>query len=311
MKKKSTTVLAVLLAIAVCGNLFLGWQMIQSKMEVNHVWNLSLTNGNSHDTYFSIHNVDAARKVSSGAGVRIGILDHYFGYEEHDGLYAGGTDFLDEAEAFNHVSEHGYWMTATLKEIAPDCSVYALNTLDSRDEKKKVQAMAAAIDWAIDNELDILTYSEAPIESEENRAVLDAAVEKAAENGLLTTFIHYDHPLNFEPTGQYEEEGDISIYNYDYNLLLLQDFEQYGGGNIPKDGSCMLYYSNSSMSPVTAGLIALLMSADDSLTPKQCADILQETAVKKNITDPFSLEQIECSRVADAGVAMDRVIGKE
>lgn len=306
MKKR--TVFVGLLVASVGINLFLGWQIICSEREARNVWNLSLNNGNSHETYFTVHNVDTARKISSGAGVNIGILDHYFGFEEHDGFYAGGEDFLDEAEAFNHVSEHGYWMAATLKEIAPDCNVFALNTLDNRDEKNKVQAMATAVDWAIDNKLDILTYSEAAIESEENRAILDAAVEKAAQYGILTTFIHYDHPLNLEPTGQYEEGGDISIYNYDYNLLLLEDFKQYGGGNIPKDGTCMLYYSNSSMSPVTAGFIALLMSADNSLTPRQCADILIETAANRTMEDPFSLEQIERSNVADVGAAMTAVI---
>lgn len=307
MKKKTITImLAALLAVSVLCNLFMVWQV--SRAYGNTVWNLSQTNANSHETYFSIHNVAAARKISSGVDVKIGILDHYFGFDDHNELYAGGKDFLDNADAFNHVSEHGYWMATTLKEIAPDCKAYALNTLDSRNEKNKVDAMAAAIDWAIENELDILTYSEGPIESSENKEVLDAAVEKAAEHGILTTFIHYNHPLNLEPTGQYDDTGDISIFNYDYNLLLLQDFKQYGGGNIPKDGSCTLYYSNSSMSPVTAGFIALLMAADESLTPRQCADILIETSVKKSMQDPFSLEQIERPNVADVGAAMNAVL---
>lgn len=306
-KRLLTIVLTVFLILSILLNLFLAWKLIFSGQKV---WNLSLKNGNSHETYFSIHNIEEAQKVSTGKDIRIGILDHYFGFSQHNGFYAGGQDFLGEEEQFNEISEHGYWMGTTLKEIAPDCEIYALNT-DSDDETNKVKAMAAAIDWAIDNQLDILTYSDAPIESEENRAILDAAVAKAAEYGILTTFIHYDNDLNLEPTGMYEDSGDISIFNYDYNLMLLDNFIQYGGDNIPVDGSCMLYYSNSSMSPVTAGLIALLMSADESLSPRECADILIKTSVKKSMEDPFSLEAIERDNVADVAAAMEEVLNKK
>jgi|GEM_PF-2702013 len=94
---------------------------------------------------------------------------------------------MNSPYALNKSNEHGYWMANTLKEIAPECKVYALNTAASRDEDKRVTAMIKAIDWSIKNHIDILTYSQEPI-SDKNRKRFDAAVNKAVKNNIITTF---------------------------------------------------------------------------------------------------------------------------
>ena len=53
------------------------------------IWNLSFENANSWENYLSIHHVKEAHKRSMGKGVKVGILDHYFGIKDHQGLYAG------------------------------------------------------------------------------------------------------------------------------------------------------------------------------------------------------------------------------
>jgi hypothetical protein len=310
MKSKSKKVLVVIstfvIIVSLTANAFL-------LSELNHQpWNIAFTNANSRDTYFTIHNVKQAQSISKGKGIKVGILDHCFGYELHKDLYSGAVDFLNNPDALNKSDEHGYWMANTLKEIAPECEVYALNTAASRDEDKRVTAMIDAIDWAIKNHIDILTYSQSPI-SDKNRKRFDDAVNKAVKNNIVTTFIHYDNPNNIWP-GQMvssnnmekgQREPDFSILHYDYNTLRIDTYNKYqnlktnitGGDNIP-------YFSISSTSPVTAGFIAILKSVNSKLTPDEYRQILKKTSYKTTFTDPFTSKKVECSNVVDIGKAV-------
>ncbi len=311
MKKRELVVSGVLI-ISLLLNILTGYKL----REERRVWNLSFENANSWETYFSVHRVRGAQKRAKGKGIKVGILDHYFGTKKHGELYAGEKDFLGKLKDHQEISEHGYWLTNTLKEIAPECQVYALSTLDSKNETKRVKAMAEAIDWAIENKLDILTYSAQQIEDSENKKVLDAAVEKAEANGIIITFIHYDHPYNMKPIGIYEEdnkeniESTITIYSYDYNLLLKSDFNQYGMGNIGAEEARRLFYSNSSMSVVVAGFMAILKSIDPTLTPKEYREILMASAQERTVMEPQTLRQIPLKHVADIEQAVNQMESK-
>ena len=305
MKNKSVKIVAAVLLLSIVINIVLFLQVNGQPGRVG------FQNANSRDTYFTLHNVKQAQSISKGKGIKVGILDHYFGCEVNKDLYTGTVDFLDDSEAFNKISEHGFWMANTLKEIAPECDIYAINTLDS-DEDKKVTAMIKAIDWAIENKIDILTYSDAKI-SEKNRHRFDAAVNKAVKNNIITTFIHYDNPNNIWPDGMFSgwtlnkgiREPDLNILNYDYNVLSMDKYKKYkklknnirGGDNIP-------YFSISSTSPVTAGFIAILKSVNNKLSPNEYRDILKKTSYKMSFKDPFTLEESDCSYVADIGKAV-------
>src|SRR5512143_3488779 len=67
------------------------------------------SNANSRPTYLSMHNITAAHTRATGRGVKIGIIDHYFGFDANRNLYAGGADFLDDDTAFRKIGEHGLW----------------------------------------------------------------------------------------------------------------------------------------------------------------------------------------------------------
>jgi len=258
---------------------------------------------NSRATYFSMHNVAAAQALSRGAGVRVGILDHGFGFDTHRDLYADGVDFRGNG-ALSAYSEHGYWMALTLREIAPDVDIYALNTA-SRDEPEKVDAMVRAIDWAIENDLDILTYSDRRF-SAENRPQLDAAVERAAQAGLVMTFIHYPHPDNLLPSGlsgmsgDDEREPDVNILHYDYSVVFPDWYREYQQG-VERPG-WRPFLSISSTSPVTAGIVAMMLSANPNLTPAQCKEILMSTASE------LEFEGSIAPRSVNAGLAVEQAI---
>ncbi len=263
---------------------------------------LVFPDANSRPTYFSIHNVRDAWEISRGAGVKVGIMDHSFGFRTHPELYAGGRSFqTDEwAQSFDTVSHHGFWMASTLRELAPEAQIYALGTYSS-DEGAKVDAMVWAIDWAIANHLDVLTYS-ANRFSPAVRPRLDSAVDRALAAGIVTTFIHYPHPGNLLPTwlgprtGDDEREPDLNILQYDYQVVFPQRYAEWmrrgpASGYVP-------FLSVSSTSPVAAAFVALMRSARPGLPPADVKRILRETA------RPLTFEGKRAERAVDVAAAL-------
>lgn len=297
--KIAVIVLSILLAVSVAFGVFCVHYIAREKE--TQIDRIVFTDANSRETFFTIHNVRKAQTLSTGKGIKVGILDTCFGMADHADLYAGGKDFLQDERSFNRESAHGFWMALVLRETAPEAEIYALNTCaDNEDEKTR--AMVAAIDWAILHELDVLTYSSSRL-SPANEKLLDAAIDKAFMNNVATAFIHCPNPHNILPDGLFAvgdaayngREADLHVCHYDYNVLMLRHYVQYqkkkeaapSGDEIP-------FFSISSTSPITAGLVALLKGANSRLTPSACKQILIETS--KQVM--FGGEK--CVRVPDA-----------
>ncbi len=266
-------------------------------------------NANSRPTYFSVHGIGAAQELSRGEGVRIGILDHFFGTEVHPELYAGSANFLgdDAADSLEQIAEHGFWMARTLREIAPEAEIFALNAA-SRDQTDRAAAIARAVDWAIEHEIDILTHSHRTF-SEEVRATVDAAVERAHEAGIITVFIHYGKPENLLPGGlspglEDGREPDVFVLHYDYSVLFTEWY-----GELQRTGTSergyLPFLSISSTAVVTAGVLAMMLDLAPDLSPDECREILRSTA------RPLTFEGREVPRVLDAAAAVARVVGGE
>jgi hypothetical protein len=259
-------------------------------------------NANSRPTYFTVHNVRQAQSVSTGRGVKIGILDHLFGTTKHRELFAGEANFLGPTEAWRltDTDEHGYWMALVLREIAPDVSIYALNTAH-RDGLVRAKAIAAAVDWAIASRIDVLSYSHAAFSSAE-RAILDPAVAKAHAAGIVTVFIHYGYGGNVLPGGldADDEDGrqpDINVLHFDYTVLFPGEYEKAQRG---EKTWYRPFLSMSSTAPVVAGVVAMMRGVNPALTPPQVQTILRETAR----ADRFGKTDIP--RVLDAAAAVAR-----
>jgi hypothetical protein len=260
----------------------IGGGVLQAQNTVEAPVSIRFPNANSRHTYFTIHNIWEAWETSKGAGVKVGILDHSFGFDTHEGLYTGGQNFqTDEwGEYFAQSSHHGYWMASTLREVAPDVEIYALGTYSS-DENAKVDAMVRAIDWAIEHDLDALTYSAARFSSEV-RPRLDEAVDRALAHGIVIAFIHYPHPGNLLPTwlgprsGDDEREPDLNILHYNYSVIFTErylDWLERGD-----ESGYRPYLSISSTAPVTAGFVAMLKSVQPDLGPADIKRILMKTS---------------------------------
>jgi len=267
--------------------------------EIPHV--MVFPGANSRATYFTLHSIREAQSVSTGEGVKVGILDHLFGIDLHPELYAGGENFLGEDQAWklSSTAEHKYWMALVLKEITPDVEVYALN-VSSRDEGEKVDALLRAVDWAIEHELDVLTYSSRRF-SPEHRPRVDAAVERAHEVGIVTTFIHYGHPGNLLPGGLFSgledgREPDVFVLHRDYTVLFVHEYARLERGE--RSDWYRPFLSLSSTSSVTAGVVAMLRSLRGDLTPAGCRHILRQSG------RPLEFEGQSVPRALDAAAAV-------
>ena len=264
---------------------------------------------NSRDTYFSVHNIHPAQDLTKGAGAKVGILDHSFGMDSHPELYAGGENFQvgEWGDSFRTQSHHGYWMALAFHEIAPEAEIYALNTYSS-DEGERVQAMVKAIDWAIDHDLDAITYS-ARAFSPEAREILDPAVERAVDAGVVAVFIHYPHPENIFPSGiglragDDERDPDLNIFQYDYTVVFGDRYVAYMNGDDDRAQGYRPFLSISSTAPVTAGFVAMLRSLDPTLSPARIKEILMASS------HPMELEGRRGERVPDLSEAVNRVRG--
>jgi hypothetical protein len=197
-------------------------------------------------------------------------------------------------------------MASTLREVAPEVEIYALGTYSS-DESAKVDAMVRAIDWAIEHDLDVLTYSAARF-SPDNRPRLDEAVDRALAHGIVFTFIHYPHPGNLLPTwlgprsGDDERESDVNILHYDYQLIFTEQYLDWLERG--RESGHWPYLSISSTSPVTAGVVAMLKSVRPELGPTDVKRILIETS------RTMTFEGRTAPRVVDAAAAL-KSVGQE
>ncbi|MEO3944873.1 hypothetical protein [Gorillibacterium sp. CAU 1737] len=280
---------------------------------------------NLRDTYDTVHHVRAAHELARGKGVKVGVIDWLFALEKHPHLYKQGVSFTRVSDHLHQEEGHGLWMAAVLNEIAPECEIYAINAVLYEDgisfedqQARRSQHLVHAIDWAIQNQLDILTYSHARI-PDEFKPYVYPAMERAHEQGILMTFIHNDHSHNlwpyacypYKPEQGFQREPDVNIFHFDYNILLPRTYQRYreavDKGEPIRSGNDLPYFSFSSMSPVLAGFAALLKSADSRLTTTSIKSLLEETSYSITATRPNWYELNPCPRVVDIRRALEYV----
>lgn len=308
--KRTTIILSGLLCLSLIGNAYQGFQGLAGQFKT-----LYQTDANSRETYFSIHHIKEAQAVAKGKGIKVGIMDAYFDTGDYPALYAGGEDFSGDSDALTKSKSHGFSMACVLREIAPECEIYALN-ISHENEDREVDSLIAAMDWAINNGLDILTLSQAQI-SDANRARFDEAVNRAIDSGIVTTFIHYDNPRNILPYsttpygGDYNREPDVNIFHYDYNSVRTGQLEKFlDSSSVPESGDDVPYFSYSSMSPVLAGFIAILKSVDNTLAPEEYKQLLIDTGYPMEYDGVMDWEDGVSEHTVDIGKAVNTLAGQ-
>ncbi len=125
----------------------------------------------------------------TGKEVKIAIIDSGIDYnhEDLDGNYRGGYDFVfdDDDPMDDSFVSHGTNIAGIIAAekngigvvgVAPDASLYALKVLTSFGNAD-ISDVIAALQWAVDNEMDIANISIEGTHSETLKAACDAAYE--------------------------------------------------------------------------------------------------------------------------------------
>lgn len=284
---------------------------------------LFFSNANSRQTYFTLHNIARAHEKAKGKGVKVGIIDWLFGVNENKELYAGYADISGRPELLYEACGHGLMMATTLREIAPECEIYAINAVvyGEGGEELRLELFEKGIEWAIENGMDVLTYSHAAFMGEDRIRANDA-VRRAVQNGITTTFIHNDSEYNIFPYGCMEGAGygvreefsrkpDLNILHFDYNSLSLTTYEKYSdalkAGEKIRSGDMIPFFSFSSMSVVLGGFAAIIKQLRPDFLSGQIRDLLIRTSYKIEAKGQNWYDINPCGRVVDIGKAVDEL----
>ena len=120
----------------------------------------------------------------TGRGVRVGIIDSGVNpAHPHVGGVVGGTritsgDADDSTDYLDYIG-HGTAVAGAIREKAPDAQLYAVKVFD-RALTTNIEAIIKAIDWCVENAMDVINLSLGTVNIE-HRAAIEQAVGRAAE----------------------------------------------------------------------------------------------------------------------------------
>ena len=119
-----------------------------------------------------------------GRGVRVGIIDSGVNpAHPHVGGVAGGTRITsgdaDGSTDYLDYIGHGTAVAGAIREKAPDAQLYAVKVFD-RALTTNIDAIIKAIDWCVENEMNVINLSLGTVNIE-HRKVIEQAVGRAAE----------------------------------------------------------------------------------------------------------------------------------
>ena len=124
----------------------------------------------------------------TGRGIKVAIIDSGINpAHPHVGGVAGGAaisageagpsrDYLDYLG-------HGTAVAGAIREKAPDASLYAVKVFD-RALTTNIQTIIKAIDWCVDNEMDVINLSLGTANGD-HRDLIGRAVDRAAQKGIV------------------------------------------------------------------------------------------------------------------------------
>ncbi len=121
----------------------------------------------------------------TGRGVKVGIIDSGVNPNHpHVGGVAGGIRITPGEAGFSQdyldYIGHGTAVAGAIREKAPDAQLYVVKVFD-RVLSTNMAAIIKAIDWCVENQIDVINLSLGTVNSE-HRDVIEQAVARAAES---------------------------------------------------------------------------------------------------------------------------------
>jgi len=236
--------------------------------------------------------------ISTGSKVRVGILDTGIDGKHPDlkENIKGGVNTVDRTSPFVDLNGHGTHVAGTIAAlnnkfgvvgVAPNVELYSLKAF-SKDGSASLTDIAEAIQWAIDNKIQIINMS---FGSRETSMVLHRAIKEALKHGILMVASSgnaaetLDYPAQHKEViavGAIDRKGKIAEFS---NFGKTLNYVEPGVDILstwPTPPKYNVLSGTSMATPHLVGLCALLLSKAPQLTPLQVKQVLDRSTIKLN-----------------------------
>lgn len=246
----------------------------------------------------------------TGKGINIAVIDSGADQSHPDLKIAGGACFIEMAnypnacaDDYNDDNGHGTHVAGIIAAldndfgvvgVAPDANLYALKVLDKKG-RGTTSSVVAAIDWAIQNKMDIINLS---LATPEDDVILKEIIQKAYNSNMLIVAAagNEEHVTGLEENvgypAKYDEVIAVTALNKDHSISKTSsvgaaiDFSAPGIAIVStyptkyKDGSGYASMSGTSMAaPFVSAMAALYMEKYPDLSAMEIRNLLQENAI--------------------------------
>ncbi|WMW21768.1 S8 family serine peptidase [Methanolobus mangrovi] len=252
---------------------------------------------NDPETCWSLECIDAEKVCPKFTGecVRVAVIDTGIDYTHPDLApnYYGGYDFVNGDTDPMDDNGHGTHVAGIIAAVdnddiiivgvAPDAELYALKALDSQLDGQ-ISDINAAIDWAIQEDMDIISMS---LGSSTDFISLRRMCQEAYDEGIVLVAAagndcggNVNYPAAYDSViavSAMEKNGSIACFSNigpevelaAPGVSILSTYKEDGYASIA---------GTSMATPHVSGVVALLLSANPSLTPDEVRSILQNSA---------------------------------
>ena len=243
--------------------------------------------------------------------VKVGIIDTgIYNHPDLAGNLVEGWDFVnDNSITTDDIDGHGTHVAGTIGAtgksvsgvvgVAPEVTLVPLQVYDRINDEWPLDAVTSAINWAIDNNIDIINYSGGGSNNDEYRKIAINnytglfVCSAGNDNYNNDTTLHYpsDYSRNQEfsdrviSVGNIDVNGDRDYKNSNYGVKsvsiyapgnnILSTYPEY---NEDTEGFYAYYYGTSMATPHVSGTAALLLAYDPTLTAEELKSIIIDSA---------------------------------
>jgi subtilisin family serine protease len=245
-----------------------------------------------------VHNYTAYR----GFGVNVSIIDTgiYYPHPDLNDNYCGGYDFVNGDDDPLDDNGHGTHVAGTIAAVdndlgvigvAPEANLYAVKALNKRGAGYTSDVIAA-IEWAVANHMDVISMS---LGSDKDEQSLHNACDAANASGVTIVAAAGNDASDVDYPAAYDSVIAVSAIDDENNIAYFSS----RGPEVELTAPGVSVYSTyirdryatmsgtSMATPHVSGVVALVLSADPTLTNYEVRGILQETATDLGYSELF------------------------